>query len=240
MRISHHKDATLQSCTLAIALLILMTGGLSCGEDSAVEPVLGNDPPSAGEGTGTLHVVVDVQGRSANVGDPQTQFVATITDEHGAPVSGTVVVSGRFGDLQLTEDSPGSYSALRPGYETGSYMLNVTSGADNVKSVTVRAPEVHAITTPSANEVVEANTALHVRWTPRDAAAECRLETRDFNSDWIYGDPGVLWTPTIGNPPRTDQRVRLTRRNFQIPEGALAGSRFSVGYRYTVEPIIAE
>jgi hypothetical protein len=240
MRISNHRGATLQSCTLAIALLVLITGGLSCGDESPVEPVSGNDPASSGEGTGTLHVVVDVQGRSANVGAPQTQFVATITDELGAPVSGTVIVSGRFGDLRLTEDTPGSYSALRAGYETGSYTLNVTSGPDNVTGVTVQAPDIHTITTPTANEVVEANTALNVRWTPRDAAAECRLETRDFNSDWIYGDPGVLWTPTIGNPPRSDQRVRVTRRNFQIPQGALAGSRFSVGYRYTVEPVIAE
>lgn len=240
MRISHHRGLTLQSCTRMIALLALLTGAVSCGEESTVEPVLGNDPPSAGEGTGTLVVVAEVQGRGVNGAGPETQFLATITDTLGAPVSGTVVVSGRFGDVQLTEDSPGTYSAVRQGYETGSYTLRVTSGSDNVQGVTVRAPDIHTITTPTANQIVEANTALNVRWTRGDAASECCLETRDFNSDWMYGDPGILWTPTVGNPPRTDQRVRVARRNFQIPQGALAGSRFSVGYRHTVEPIVAE
>jgi hypothetical protein len=238
MRIFSRRTATLQLWALAATLSLVALSGLSCASTS--EPGTDIDPPSPGGGSGTLRVVVDVQGRAVNGTPTDTEFLATVTDTLGAPVSATVVVSGSFGDLQLTEGSPGSYSALRSGYETGSYTLNVTSGNDEVTGVTVIAPDLHTITTPTAGQLVQANTALNVRWSRNEPAAECRLETRDYDSDWIFGDSGTLWTPTIGNPPRTDQRVRIERRNNQIPQGALPGSQFSVGILCTVEPIIAQ
>jgi len=221
-------------------MFVLSLSGLSCKGDSPAGPVLGNEPPSPGGGSSTLNVVVEVQGSVVNGVVSETELMATVSDSLGGPVSGSVVVSGRFGDLELTEQSAGSYSAVLAGYEAGSYTLNVTAGPDNVTGVTVIAPDIHVITSPTANQVVQADASLNVRWTRQATASECRLETRDYDSDWIYGDSGTLWVPTVGNPPRNDQFVLIERRNYQYPQGALPGSRFSVGIRYTVEPIIAQ
>ncbi|MDH3216361.1 MAG: hypothetical protein OEN01_08720, partial [Candidatus Krumholzibacteria bacterium] len=218
--------------TLQLALVAVVLSGLACDE-TPVEPEFGKLPPSPGQGSGTLRVVAQVEGREVSDAVFETEFLATVTDTLGEPVSGAVVVSGLFGRVQLSEGSPGSYSATRPGYETGSYTLSVESEAGSVTGLTTPAPNVHQITTPTAGEVVEANTALLVRWTSATAAGESRVETRDYDSDWFFGDTGVFWTPTLGNPARTDQRVRVTRRNFQIPAGALPLSRFSVGIRCT-------
>jgi hypothetical protein len=223
---------------ILLALVVLLAA-LACSDDSSVAPDdAGSLPPSAGSGTGTLQVVAEVEGRDIG-GGFETEFVASVVDTAGDPVSASVRVSGRFGELGLAEESPGTYRAFRSGYETGSYTLEVTSGVGSVTGVTVVAPDIHTITTPTSGETVDANTALNVRWTRGTTAAECRLETLDYDSDWIYGDPGTLWTPSIGNPPRTDQRVRIKRRNVQEPAGGLSGSRFSVRIRCTVEPIVA-
>jgi hypothetical protein len=224
---------------ILLALVVLLAA-LACSDDSSVAPDdAGNLPPSAGTGSGTLQVVVEVEGRDVG-GGFETEFVASVVDTAGDPVSGSVRVRGRFGELGLAEESPGTYRALRSGYETGSYTLEVTSDAGSVTGVTVTAPDVHSITSPTSGESVDAGTALNVRWTRAATADECRLETLDYDSDWIYGDPGTLYAPGIGNPPRTDQRVRIKRRNVQEPAGGLSGSRFSVRIRCTVEPVIAQ
>jgi hypothetical protein len=199
-------------------------------------------PDSPGTGTLTLKVVAEAQGRDSGPGTYETDFVATVTDSMGAPVSGAVVTfDGVFGRIVLLEDglSAGTYAATRDGYEPGSYTLLVIAGADSVVGVTTHAPAVHTVTSPAAGDTVTADTALHVRWTRPSLADECRLETRDYDSSWVFGDPGNLWTPTIGNPARTDQRVRVKRRNVQIANGGLAGSQLSVRIRRTVEPVIA-
>jgi len=185
-------------------------------------------------------VVVEVEGREVTDNVFQTVFLATVTDTMGEPVSGSVVVSGLFGDVQLSEGPPGSYTASRTGYDTGSYTLNVESVAGSVTRVTTLAPGIHTMTLPTAQQVIDSNTALLIRWTRATAAAESFVDTRDYDSDWFFGDTGTYWTPTWANPARTDQRVRVTRRNFQAPAGALPLSRFSVGIRRTVEPVVSQ
>jgi hypothetical protein len=240
VQITKHRCIKLQllkvTTLLAVGLL-----GIGCGDDSSVAPDdSGNLPPSAGTGSGTLRAVVEVQARDVTSGGFETEFLATVTDTLGEPVSGRVVVSGRFGDVQLAEGAPGEYRAIRSGYETGSYTVNISSDAGSVTGVTVRAPDIHTITSPTSGQTVEANTALNVRWTRSEPADECRLETRDYDSDWIYGDPGTLWAPSVGNPPRIDQRIRVKRRNVQEPVGGLSGSHFSVRIRVTIEPVVAQ
>lgn len=228
--------STLQIGILAAALFVA-----GCGNDSSVNPDdAGNLPPSGGTGTGTLRVVVDVEAHAVGGGAYETEFLATVTDTLSQPASASVVVSGRFGDIALGEEGVGTYRATHSGYQAGSYTLNVSGAGGDVTGVTVVAPDAHTITVPTAGSTVEANTALNVRWTRGIASAQCRLETLDYDSDWIYGDPGTLWTPSIGNPPRTDQSVSITRRNVQEPAGALPGSRLTVGIRCTVEPVISQ
>jgi len=238
MRKSRRTCVTLQRWFVAVSVVVLAASGYSCGEDAPLEPEFVDLPPSSGEGSGTLRVVVEVEGSSGAT--PETEFFATVMDTTGAPVAARVEISGRFGTVVLSEEAPGTYSAVRPGYETGSYTLRVESDAGNVTGVTTLAPGIHAIVSPEVSEVVEANTALNVRWKRTTPSASCRLKTRDYDSDWIFGDPGTLWTPTIGNPPRSDQRVEVTRRNFQIPAGALINSLFSVGVCRSVEPVVAQ
>jgi hypothetical protein len=240
MHIWTPRRAKLQFCTLVTALIAVALSGVACDKDSSVAPDdTGNLPPSAGTGTGTLRVVVTVEGRESG-GDFETEFLATVADTLGAPATARVVVSGRVGEVELAEEAPGSYRAVRSGYETGSYTLDVTSDGGSVAGVTVIAPDVHDITQPASGQTVEANTALNVRWTGAERSAHCRLETLDYDSDWVYGDPGTLYAPSVGNPPRTDQRIRVERRNSQAPAGGLFGSVFSVSIRRTVEPIVAQ
>jgi len=186
-------------------------------------------------------VVAEVQARDVSAIAFETEFLVTVSDTVGAPVAGAVVtISGGFGAVRLAEGLPGSYAALRPGYETGSYTLNVTSGNDSLTGVTTHAPSTHVITKPVPGDTVTAGLVINVRWSPSAQSDECRLETRDYDSDWIYGDPGTLWAPGIGNPARTDQRVRVKRRNFEIPAAGLPGSHFSVRLRRSVEPIVSQ
>jgi hypothetical protein len=240
MHISKRPSANLQLWITAALLAFALTG-LGCGDDSSVVPVdSGSLPPSAGSGSGTLLAVVEIESRDIAGGGYETEFLATVTDTLGEPVSGRVVVSGRFGDVQLAEEVPGTYRAAHSGYATGSYTLNITDDAGSITGVTVLAPVIHTITTPTGGQTVEANTALNVRWSRAEPALQCRLDTRDYDSDWINGDPGTLWTPSVGNPPRTDQRIRIERRNVQEPAGGLSGSLISVSIRRTIAPVIAE
>jgi len=184
--------------------------------------------------------MAEVQARDVSTGAFETEFLVTVSDTLGAPVAGAVVtISGGFGAVRLAEGLPGSYASLRPGYETGSYTLNVRSGTDSLTGVTTHAPSMHVITKPAPNDTVTAGLAINVRWDRSVPTDECRLETRDYDSNWIYGDPGTLWAPGIGNPARTDQRVRIKRRNFEIPAAGLPGSHFSVRLRRSVEPVVS-
>ncbi len=81
---------------------------------------------------------------------------------------------------------------------------------------------------------------LAARWARVVLSDQCRLETRDYDSDWIFGDTSTLWVPSVGNPPRTDQRVRVSRRNVQLTAAGLPVSQLSVSLRRSVEPIIAQ
>jgi len=227
----------------AIALVLVaaaLAGGCSDGESPAEPDLTGQVPRSAGGGTGTLLVVAEVQARDVSATGFETDFLVSVVDTAGAPVTGAVVtISGGFGSVRLAEGLPGSYSAFRTSYETGSYTLDVTSGSDSVSGVTTDAPSMHVITKPLPGDSVSADLAINVRWDRSVTTDECRLETRDYDSTWIYGDPGTLWAPGIGNPARIDQRIRVKRRNFMIPAGALPGSLFSVRLRRSVEPVVS-
>ena len=228
---------------LSVVLLLvvaMLSGGCSDSESPAEPDLSGQLPRSSGGGSGSLLVIAEVQARDVSTSLFETEFLVTVVDTAGAPVAGAVVtISGGFRAVRLAEGLPGSYTALRSGYETGSYTLNVTSGTDSLTGVTTHAPSMHAISKPAPGDTVTAGMAINVRWDRSVVSDECRLETRDYDSSWIYGDPGTLWAPGIGNPARTDQRVRIKRRNFEIPAAGLPGSHFSVRLRRSVEPIIS-
>jgi hypothetical protein len=230
--------AKLQRVVLAALLAVIV--GCSNGDDPLEPDLSGQVPRSSGGGSGTLVVVADISAREVGASTFETGFVVTVGDSAGNPVAGAVVtVSGGFGAVRLAEGVPGSYTALRPDFEGGSYTLNVRAGPDSVTAVTTHAPSMHTITKPAPGDSVTAGVAINVRWDRGALSDECRLETLDYDSGWIYGDPGTLWAPGIGNPARTDQRVSVERRNFEIPAGGRLGSHFSVRLRRSVEPIVS-
>jgi hypothetical protein len=235
------KRVTVMRVFVSAAVLLLAGACVGC-KDTPVWPEPETVSESGGHGSLTLKVVAAAIGRPASADEYETDFVVTVADTLGAPVTGAIVkITDRFGTVRLDEDNPvaGTYTAMRSGYIAGPYTLDVTHDADYVTGVTTHAPTIHDITQPAPHDTTTANTALNVRWTYPEAADESRLETRDFDSDWIFGDPGTLWTPTTGNPQRDDQRVRITRRNVQIAARGLPGSELSVQIQRTVEPIVA-
>ena len=239
MRIAFESTVGLRWTAIGVAV-VLLGAALGCKEEPAGPTAVQESP---GDGTLTLKVVAEAEGRDTAANTYETVFTATVSDTFGAPVSGAAVtIVATFGTLQLQEDDvvTGTYRSLHGGYALGSYTLDVTRGADRVTGVTVTAPAIHTVTKPAANDVVTANAAFNVRWARPDTADETRLETRDYSSDWYYGDQGTSWIPSVGNPPRTDQRVRVYRRNVQIAARGLPGSQLSVSIRRTVEPIVAE
>lgn len=242
MRIPYISAVRLQYITAVVVFRVLLLSG--CATESPTDPsTSGMLPASPGHGSGTLQVVGEAAIEDAGANDYLTIFSATVSDSLGAPVSGaSVTFEGAFGRWTLAEDdaTPGYYTSSRTGFVAGSYTLNVRAGADSLAGLTAWAPQMHAITDPVPNQTVTADAALNVRWTIPEKAYECRLTTRDYDSGWIYGDTQTLWVPSVGNPPRNDQRIRVLRRNLQLTTEGLSISRLSVSIRRTVEPIIAQ
>lgn len=221
--------------------LLLSVPFVACSSDSPSDPDGLYLPDSPGSGTVTLRVIATAEVREVGASVYETYFEVTVTDSAAAPVPGAVVtfVAG-FGTLRLTETQAGVYTATRAEFIPGSYTLDVSSGPDYLVGLTASAPEIHTITKPAANDTVTANTAFNVRWAREILSDQCRLESRDYDSDWIFGDTSTLWVPSVGNPPRTDQRVRVSRRNVQLTAAGLPVSQLSVSVRRNVEPIIAQ
>lgn len=236
------KVVRMQWVTAVTMLGCLLVPG--CTTDSPTEPeapVVARTSP--GIGSGTLQVMGVVGIEDDGTGEYVTNFSVTIEDVAGAPVSeATVVFEAAFGSRTLLEDAatPGLYAASRAGYVPGSYTLSVSAGDDHLTGLKAWAPPVHSITRPAKNDAVVADTILNVQWSVPEEAQECRLTTRDYDSNWINGDTQTLWVPGVGNPPRDDQRIRVLRRNTQFSEAGLAGTRLAVSIRHTVEPIIAQ
>lgn len=243
MRIPYVSAVRLQWITAVVVFRIMLLSGCA-SDDSLIDPVLpGTLPDSPGMGSATLQVTAAADIEDTGPATYETKFSATLSDSLGAPVSGaSVTFVGAFGTWTLVEDgvTAGLYTSARDGIMQGSYTLNVRAGSDSLTGLTVTAPYTHTIGRPARNETVAANTALNVRWSAPTKANECRLATRDYDSGWIFGDTETLWVPSVGNPPRIDQHVRITRRNVQLTNAGLGISQLSVSVRRTVEPIIAE
>ena len=238
-----HTPLWLGAFMLAAVALITAAGCSGSDSPTGTGTGTGGGPLNGGSGTATLKIVMQIEGGDIGGGAFDTDFLATVTDTVDSLVSGaTVTVTGPFGSISLVEDAlnPGSYSATRAGYTSGTYVANVVRGLDNVTNVRVVAPTPHTITSPRPQDLVATNQPIDVRWTRIELAEESRVETRDYVGLWVTGDTGALTIPAIGNPPRADQRVRVKRVNRQDANGGLPGSAVSASIRLTVEPVISQ
>jgi hypothetical protein len=187
-------------------------------------------------------VTGDIEGQDV-AGGFVTQFVVSLRNAAGAPVSGATVTvrNAGLGTVNLLELSAasGDYEASVNTFASGDYRLDVTKGTDNVQAVVVGGMAVHRITTPAANATVTAGQPLTVTWTRPSEAIGANLETRDFVADGIP-DAATYIVPGANNPARPDQRIRLWRYNQVDIAGGLVGSRLRLSIRNTAEPIVVQ
>lgn len=226
---------------LLLGSILLSLWLVGCGSDDPTTPTNPFINPE-GTGSGTLQVIADLEGSDAGGGIFVTNYTVRVTDSSSSPVSGaTVAIAGPSGSISLAEDLSelGTYRFSTGSYSPGTYVLSVTSGNDFINNVRVVAPDVHTITTPTANETVSADQILMIGWTRASAADELRIESRDYESPSSELDDGVSAVPAIGNPPRLDQRIRIYRTNTRTIAGGLPTSRFEAEIRNSVEPIIS-
>lgn len=165
-----------------------------------------------------------------------------LTDTLGAAQSGaTVTVTDTLGSLTLAEDSgsPGTYRASRSGYSPGTLTLDVSVGSAQVTGVQVVAPDIHTITSPAANQTIQANHPIQMTWTMAAAALEAWYETKDM-AGAPTTDNGRVTVPTPANPARPDQRFSVIRLNRTSITSAASGSTFEASVRNSVEPVNAQ
>jgi len=237
MKFSRSIPTRLLGGTIAVAFLIVLAG---CGRSVPTE--VSTAPPPPETGSNTLLVAVSVSGSDMPSGGFVTEFSAIVEDGYGAVISGaTVLLNTPDGMVQLTERPgiPGSYGFSTAGYQPGTYFLTVTRGSDRISGARVVAPDVHQIVSPAAYDTVTAGSDLEVDWDRSEPTQEVVVETLDFNGE-LAEDAGVTTIPSSGNPPRSDQRIRIIRSNASTILGGLPGSRFEASIRNSVEPVIAQ
>ncbi|HEU5303885.1 MAG TPA: hypothetical protein VFU40_04510 [Gemmatimonadales bacterium] len=172
-----------------------------------------------------------------------TEFLVSVRDAAGAPVSGAVVTvrNTALGTVNLLElnAASGDYEATVNTFASGDYRLDVTRGLDNVQGVVVGGMSAHRILQPPADTTITANQPFTVTWTRPSEAVAADLETRDFSTTGIP-DAGTFTISAADNPARPDQRIRLWRYNRVDIAGGLPGSQLKLSIRNTVEPVIVQ
>jgi hypothetical protein len=124
----------------------------------------------------------------------------------------------------------GLWEGTAPGYAEV-YELDVTNGTDKVSGVIVDGPDIHVITAPKPGASLDATMAFTTTWDRGAAATEARLAVGDQDGIVIPDTgtysvaPGSLHTDSGQSRTNT---LRLTRTNNIEPQGAIAGSTFSV------------
>jgi hypothetical protein len=224
---------------LGSLVTLLITAG--CGGDNGVKPHV-PAPLAEPEGAGSLVIQASATGLDIGAGAFNTDFEAVLTDTLGASVSGTTVaITDDGGTVTLVEEvgTPGTYRASRVGLPSGTLTLDLTAGEAQLLGATVDAPDLHAITSHGANDVIQASNPIHLTWSRAAAATEALVETKDYQGA-PETDDGTKTIPTPGNPARNDQAIRVTRTNRAVLSGAAPGSTFEASVRNSVEPIVAQ
>ena len=220
---------------LSLTLAVLT---LACSDSTG--PAASRNEP--GTGTATLRVNGEIEGQDV-AGGFVTQFLVSVRDAAGAPVSGAVVIvrNTALGTVNLLELSAasGDYEATVNSFASGDYRLDVTRGTDNVLGVVVGGLAAHQITSPVANGTAPAGQAMTVTWSRPSEAVAVDLGTRDFLAEGIP-DAGTYTIPAGNNPVRPDQRIRVSRYNQVNIGGGLVGSQLKLSIRNTVEPVVVQ
>lgn len=227
----------LRSSSLLVTLSLA-----ACGGDDPLAPGAGDDP---GDGTSTLQVNGSVQAepRLANAraaADFSTEFSVRIL-LNGAPVTtGEVYVTSRSGEVPLAYvGDNGTWEGRAAGYDEV-YLLDVISGADEVRNVRVDGPDLHTFVKPTAGQTVDSTQPLEVTWDAGEKADTTAIRADAI--DWVSIDDSHAYMLAGGalqanSSEATTNEVELRRTNRVIPAGAIAGSEFSVRVENVIEVV---
>lgn len=222
------------------SVLFLSLAALTLACNDSTGPAANRN--QVGTGTNTLLVDGQIEGQDVT-GGFVTQFLVHVEDATGTAVSGATVEvrNNGLGTVNLLELNAGSgdYEASVNTFASGDYRLDVSRGTDIVQGVILGGLSAHSIMRPRADTTLTTGQPFTVTWTRPSEAVAADLETRDFTASAIP-DAGTYTVPGANNPPRPDQRIRVWRYNQVNPAGGLAGSRFRLSIRNTVEPIIVQ
>ncbi|MFN2564244.1 MAG: hypothetical protein ABR499_04445 [Gemmatimonadaceae bacterium] len=224
----------IQRAALALLAATLIVTS-ACG-DSTGPAVARNEP---GTGSSTLRVVADIDA-SGSAGSMSTDYLVTVRDAAGARVSGaSVTIQNAFvGTLTLSETGVGSgdYFASRLDFPGGDFRLDVIRGSDNVRSVVLGGPGVHAIVSPTTGSTATAGQPMTVRWNVPSRARMAEVENSDFGP-FTVPDTGAFTIGGAFNPARPDQEITVSRYNEVDIAGGILGSRMRVTVESRVRPV---
>ena len=176
-----------------------------------------------------------------------SSFLVSVQDSLGVNLPNAIVTitNGGIGVLALVHDNldPGKYKLTRSGYTSGTYVLNIARGTDFVSNVTVVAPDLHTITSPTVSDILFTAASFTVLWTRISAAEVVTIETRDFGpvlSSSVGDSDDGSFVISSGGTVRTDQRIRVWRKNSTTISVGRTGSSFDAEIRNSVEPIVVQ
>lgn len=171
-----------------------------------------------------------------------TVYQVILMDDLNSPITDAVVTfaNTQTGLVTLVHQSlnPGTYLSGTFDYFDGVYTLNVTSPIGGIVNATVVGPDLHTITFPLTLDVVPSTAPFTLLWARTTTAEEALIETNDFGPE-ITLDDGIFDIPASFNP-RTDLRIRITRKNTGTLPGTLGGSGLSVSIRNAVEEVVVQ
>lgn len=212
----------------------------ACSSDP-LEPGAGNDP---GAGTNTL--VVDgnatASPRTSNAKlatDFNTEFSVRISLNGAQVTTGTVTVQSQYATTNLTysPDNNGRWVGTAANYDEV-YRLDIVSGADEVRGVTVDGPSIHVITAPTAGASLDSTVMNPVTWDRAEGADIATLDTERIDRLTIPDNGTYMMgagTLKAEKDKAVENRIEIRRTNHVSPAGAVAGSDFAVSVENRVD-----
>jgi hypothetical protein len=211
-----------------LGFLVFLLAG--CGADG-LEPVA-DDP---GTGTQSLKVQAEIAAKpnlfdARTSSDFQTAMTVQLTDAaNHAVTTGTVTVTSVTGKVALTYRD-GAWRATAPTYDE-IYTLDVTSGLHRLEDVRLVGPDIHVITAPMQNAMIDARQELTLIWERKRAADHTALVVNPEYPAKVPDTGTCQVTPYVlsADQKRVQQNtIRLIRTNTIEPAGAIEGSQLDV------------
>ena len=219
---------------------------VACSHDP-LAPGAGSSP---GTGTGTILVTGSARSSSQTPNASADTMFSTdleldLSINNTPLTTGTVTITSLTGATKLTFQQNGNGS----GHWTGTvanydpvYQLDVTSGPDNIKGVTLEGPDLDVFTAPTEGATVDASMTITLAWTRQVEAQSAVFGVGDIQGLTIP-DNGTYAIPALSlhydrAAPRQNA-LHLTRSNSIAPKGAVAGSMFTVSLTQTLDVVAA-